>query len=93
LISTHTIRVLGRDLQVKSVSSPEHVARVEALVNEKLAEAGAAVSGGDSQVVTILAMMNIAEAYLAAKNECEEERRACRERVAGLLGRLDWQAD
>ena len=93
MISTHTITVLGRDLQVKSASSPEHVAQVEALVNEKLAEAGAALSGGDSQVVVILAMMNIAEAYLAARNECEEERRACRERVAGLLGKLDWQAD
>jgi cell division protein ZapA len=92
LISTHSIRVLGRDLQVKSVSPPEHVAQVEALVNEKLAEADAAVSGGDSQVVVILAMMNIAEAYLAAQKELEEERRSCKERVARLLGRLDRQA-
>ena len=93
MISTHTITVLGRDLQVKSTSTPEHVAQVEALVNDKLAEAGAALSGGDSQVVVILAMMNIAEAYLAAKKECEEERHACRERVTGLLGKLDWLAD
>jgi cell division protein ZapA len=89
LISTHSIGVLGRDLQVKSVSTPEHVAQVEALVNEKLAEAGAAVSGGDNQVVVILAMMHLAEACLAAQRELEEERRACRVRVAGLLGRLD----
>jgi len=93
LISTHCIRVLGRELQVKSPSSPEHVAQVEALVNEKLAEASAAVSGGDSQIVSILAMMNIAEAYLALKNECEAERRTNRERITGLLGKLDWQKD
>jgi cell division protein ZapA len=93
LISTHSIRVLGRDLQVKSASSSEHVAQVEALVNEKLAEAGVTTSGADSQVVVILAMMNIAEAYLAAKSQCEEDRRRCRERVSGLLGRLDRQAD
>lgn len=92
MISTHSIRVLGRDLQVKNVSSPEHVAQVEALVNEKLAEAGAAVSGGDSQVVVILAMMNLAEAYLTAQRELDEERGACRERVAGLIVRLDRQA-
>lgn len=91
MISTHAIRVLGRDLQVKSVSTPEQVAQVEALVNEKLSEAGAAVSGGDSQVVVILALMNLAEAYLTAKNELEEERRACTVRVAGLLERLDRQ--
>ena len=93
MISTHSIRVLGRELQVKSASSSEHVAQVEALVNEKLAEAGAEISGGDSQIVAILAMMNIAEAYLAVKNECEAERRTSRERISGLLGRLDWQQD
>lgn len=74
---------------MKSASPPEHVSQVEALVNEKLAEAGAAVSTADSQVVVILAMMNLAEAYLAAKQELEDERRACSVRVAGLLERLD----
>jgi cell division protein ZapA len=89
VISTHGIRVLGRDLQVKSASPPEHVAQVEALVNEKLSEAGAAVNSADSQVVVILAMMNLAEAYLAAKKDLEDERQACSVRVAGLLERLD----
>jgi cell division protein ZapA len=93
LISTHSIRVLGRELQVKSTSTPEHVARVEALVNEKLAEASAAVSGGDSQIVAILALMNIAETFLALKKECNEERRIIRERVTGLIGRLEEQQD
>ena len=77
---------------MKNVSPPEHVAQVEALVNEKLAEAGAAVSSGDNQVVVILAMMNLAEALLAAQKELEEERWSCSVRVAGLLERLDRQA-
>lgn len=93
MVSTHSIRVLGRELQLKSAASPEHVARVEGLVNDKLAEAASAVSGGDSQVVAIVAMMNLAEAYLTLKNEHEAERDVVRERVAQLLGRLDWQAD
>ena len=93
MISTHSIRVLGRELQVKSTASPEQVALVEALVNEKLAEAGAAISGGDSQIVAILAMMNIAEAYLALKGEYEAEQCTNRERITGLLGRMDWQQD
>ncbi len=91
MVTTHSIRVLGRDLQVKSVSTPEHVAQVEALVNDKLAEAGAAVSGGDSQVVVILAMMNLAEAFLAAQKELAEEQRICSKRIAGLIERLDRQ--
>ena len=93
MISTHSIRVLGRDLQVKSASAPEHVAQVEALVNEKLVEAGKAVSGGDNQVVVILAMMNLAEAYIAAQKELEEERLSSRNRVGALLERLDRQLD
>ncbi len=91
MISTHGIRVLGKDLQVKSASTPEHVAQVEALVNDKLAEAEAAVSGGDTQVVVILALMNLAEALLGAQNELAEERRNSNERIAGLIQRLDRQ--
>lgn len=91
MITTHSIRVLGRDLQVKSVSSPEHVAQVEAIVNDKLAEAEAAISGGDTQVVVILALMNLAEALLGVQKELAEERHNCSERIAGLIGRLDRQ--
>ena len=84
--------MLGRDLQVKSASTPEHVAEVEALVNEKLAEASESVNGGDSQVVVILALMHLAEAYLGAKQELDKERSAFGARVAGLIGRLDGRA-
>jgi cell division protein ZapA len=93
LITTHIIRVLGRELQVKSASTPQHVAQVEALVNEKLAEAVASVSTGDSQLVAILALMNLAEGYLAAQKDLEEQRRVSQERITGILGRLEWQAD
>jgi cell division protein ZapA len=93
LISTHSIRVLGREIQVKSASSPEHVAQVEALVNDKVAEASAAISGGDSQIVAILAMMNIAETYIALQKEYEQEQRLNRERIAGLIERLDTLKD
>lgn len=91
MISTHSVRVLGRDLQVKSVATPEHVAQVEALVNEKLAEAEAAVTGGDNQVVVILALMHLAEACLAAKKDLENERSVFESRVSGLLERFDQQ--
>ena len=92
MISTHSIRVLGRDLQLKSASTPEHVAQVEALVNEKLTEAGAAVSSGESQIVVILTLMNLAEACLAAQKQIEEERGASKVRLSELIGQLDQQA-
>lgn len=91
MVATHSIRVLGRDLQVKSVATPEHVAQVEALVNQKLAEAESAVPGGDTQMVVILALMNLAESCLSAQKDLAEERRVCGERIAGLIERLDRQ--
>lgn len=89
MISTHCVRVLGRELQLKSSSTPEQVAQVEALVNEKLSEAQAAVSSGDSQLVIILALMNLAETCLTAQRQIEEERTISRMRVAELIGQLD----
>ncbi|WP_136527064.1 cell division protein ZapA [Geomonas ferrireducens] len=91
MVATHSIRVLGRDLQVKSVATPEHVAQVETLVNQKLAEAEGAVPGGDTQMVVILALMNLAESCLNAQKELAEERRICGERIVGLIERLDRQ--
>jgi len=92
LLVTHGIRVLGRELQVKSVAAPEHVARVEALVNEKLAEAEASVNGADSQIAVIITMMNLAEACLAAQKELDEERQGNRARLSGLIERLEGKA-
>jgi cell division protein ZapA len=92
LISKHSIRVLGRELQLKSASTSEHVAQVEALVNEKLAEAEAVVSSGDSQIVVILAMMHLAEACLTAQKEIDKERSATKARISGIIGQLEQQA-
>jgi cell division protein ZapA len=89
LLATHSITVMGRNLQVKSASSPELVAQVETVVNEKLTEASAAVSGADSQIVAILAMMNLAEAFLSAQKELEKERHALTARLSGLIDKLD----
>lgn len=86
---THSIKVLGRDLQVKSEATPEEVAEVESLVNTTLTEAGAAVTGGDSQLVVILALINLAGACLKARKESEELQQSLDGRVAALLARID----
>ncbi len=86
--ASHRIRILGRELQVKSSASAEAVREVEAFVNGKLAEISSSVSSADSQVVAILAIMNIAEAYLAQAREIETCRQVCREGVPRLLKRI-----
>jgi len=80
---------LGRELQVRSLASAESVREVEAFVNEKLAEVAASVKTTDSQIITILTLMNIAESYLALVRESEEHRKQGSERISRLLNKLE----
>lgn len=66
---SHRIKVLGKEITVRSEADPEHVQEVERFVNRKIAEAQAAVPVGDPQVPVILALMNMAESCLALQKE------------------------
>lgn len=87
--SLHRIRVLGRELQVRSEALPETVQEIEAFVNDKLSGVAASVTGGDSQVVAILTLMTIAEAYLSLVKEQEASRRQETEWLTTLLQKLE----
>ncbi len=81
--------MLGRELQVRSAASSETVCEVEAIVNAKLAEVAAAVQVSDTQLVAILALMNIAEAYLAVRKERDILKSQGEATVRRLLGRIE----
>ena len=87
--ASHRIRVLGREMLVRSYSSAEEVAAVEALVNRTVAEMSTKVSSGDTQSIAILAIMNIAEAYLRLQRAAEADGQLEEEMLANLLRRID----
>lgn len=58
---------MGRELQVRSAASAAAVEEVEAYVNQKLADVAASLPHADQQLVALLALLNIAEAYLALR--------------------------
>ena len=87
--SLHRIRVLGRELQVRSSSHPEQVREIESFVNGRLAEVAAAIKGNDPQLVAILTLMNIAEAYLSSLREQETSQEHDAVRIDSLLKKLD----
>lgn len=87
--STHRIKVLGRELQIRSTARPERVAEVEAFVNRKLAEVEGSMSGGDAQMVAILTMLNIAESYLSTVRTQMVGETLQQERMERLLQRID----
>jgi cell division protein ZapA len=87
--ASHRIRVLGRELQVKSSAPAEMVAEVEGYVNRTLAEVAAMVNSGDTQLVTILALMTIAEQLLACQRQAAASKPAGREQLVALAQKID----
>ena len=75
-------------MQVRSSAPPELVSEVEEYVNRTLDEVAEAVNSGDTQLVTILAMMTIAEQLLACRRQAAAEP-ADRERLAVLARKID----
>jgi hypothetical protein len=89
LSSLHRIRVLGRELRVRSAALPETVQEIESFVNEKLSGVAASVTGGDSQVVAIITLMTIAEAYLTLVKEQEASRQQETKWLTMLLQKVE----
>jgi cell division protein ZapA len=87
-ITSHTIRVLGKDIPVRTELTEEHVRRVEAFVNARVEKVAGSASAVDSMAIAVLAMMNLAEECIALSGELD----ACRdgrERLSLMLARLD----
>jgi len=89
LSSSHRVRVLGREFQVRSTASADTVREVETFVNEKLKEVAASINTADSQIIAILALMNIAESYLALVRENDARDREGNRRISRILGEME----
>lgn len=87
--SSHRVRVLGKELHVRSTSPVESVREIERFVNEKLEEVAAAVNTTDPQIIAILALMNISESYLALARENDAGRQQGSERISRMLCELE----
>jgi cell division protein ZapA len=80
LKTAHSVRVLGREISVRSSAPAEKVHAVESFVNDRLQDIGSALKSGDAQLVLTLALLNTAEEML--------DLRAAREADATLENRL-----
>lgn len=67
----HTVQVtiLGQQYTVKSDATPDEVAKVVDFVNAKIAEVAASGRTIDSLNVAVLALLNLAGAYLRLQEE------------------------
>lgn len=87
--TSHRIRVLGREIQVRSNASVEAVQEVEAFVNQRLAEVAASIPSADQQLVTLLSLLNITESYLALRRADGSSEPCRQETVDRIVGKID----
>lgn len=85
---THLVNILGREIPVRTSASEEKVREIETFVNIRIDEVRARLAAADPQVVVSLAMMNLAEQYLAQQEE-RARAEAVGKKVGGLLEKLD----
>jgi cell division protein ZapA len=85
------VTILGQQYTVKSEVDPAEVARVAAFVNEQLAEATSASRAGDTLNAAVLALMNVAGAYLQLRDQEGRRRQETEAYLSRLLDRLDRQ--
>lgn len=87
--TSHRIRVLGREIQVRSNASAEAVQEVEAFVNQRLAEVAASIPSADQQLVTLLSLLNITESYLALRRADGSNEPHWQETVDRMVEKID----
>jgi len=87
--SSHRIRVLGREIQVRSSASARDVQEVESYVNKRISEVAVSLPNADQQLVTLLTLLNITESYLALQRGDTSGSDKVRETVDRILTRID----
>jgi cell division protein ZapA len=88
LKTAHAVRVLGREISVRSSATAEKVQAVETFVNNRLQEIGSALKSGDAQLVLTLALLNTAEEMLDLR-AAQTAEAPIEGRMRGMIERLE----
>lgn len=89
--SSHTIRVriLGREVPVRTSLPEEQVRRVEQYVTERIERFSSGIGTADTLLVATLTLMHFAEECLALKDENSVLRQDTTERLGRIIQQLD----
>ena len=83
------LRILGKDVSVRTSLPEDQVRRVEQYVTERIERLSAGVGSADTLFVATLALMHLSEECLALKDENQELRHGYEERLRRLVEQLD----
>lgn len=96
MIAPVQVSILGQTFSLRSEASPEEIHRVAAFVNEQIAEVAAGSRTVDSLNLALLALLNVAGAYLrqqagtvsSSDNDGGNDGGPADKELEGRLGRL-----
>ncbi|MBC8017286.1 MAG: cell division protein ZapA [Verrucomicrobia bacterium] len=86
--TAHSVRVMGREISVRSSAPAERVHAVETFVNDRLQEIGSALKSGDAQLVLTLALLNTVEEMLDLRVAIESDK-SLDNKLRGIIERLE----
>ncbi len=86
---SHRIKVLDREINVRTTADGDTVRDIEFFVNRRLAEVEDTGKTGDKELAAILTLMNIAEDYLALEKKIKLSSNLENERIFRLMQLVD----
>ena len=87
--TAHRIRILGREIQVKSSSSVESVREIEAYLQERAAEVALSLPNADQHLIALLILLNTTESYLALRRTEPSEDTDFQQAVDSMVAKID----
>jgi len=88
LKTAHSVRILGREISVRSSAPAEKVHAVESFVNTRLQDIGSALKSGDAQLVLTLALLNTTEELLDLRTARDADS-TLEGKMRGMIERLE----
>ena len=87
--SSHRIRVLGREIQVKSAASAESIREIEDYLNERAAEVALSLPNADQHLIALLVLLNTTESYLALQRVEPSVGAGFQEAIGSMVTKID----
>jgi cell division protein ZapA len=84
-----TVEIYGQSYHVRGTSSPEYIAQLAAFVDERMREVSELTPTVDTLKVAILAALNIADKYIAARKKLQTVEQLVADRTEKMRASLD----
>ncbi|MDY0301272.1 MAG: cell division protein ZapA [Trichlorobacter sp.] len=91
--TTYQLTVLGREIPVRSSAPEKQVRAVESFVNSRLDDIQNSVTTADTHLVSLLALLNLAEEHLKMARNVTIGSTELKTKVEQLLQKIDSATD